>query len=747
MRFQFQQAEERGRRARFYGKKARACFRKLVNRPRVEILESRRLLSVVVNEYSLSGGPIAQGIVSGSDGNLWFTEPNAARIVEINPSTHAVTGFPVPTANGSPEQITEGPDDNLWFTEADGNKIGRFNLTTHIVTEFPVPTANSFPVGITTGPDGNLWFTEERSNRIGEINPTTHAISDFPTPTSMSNPLSITTGPDGNLWFTESNRVEIGRINPTTHVITEFPINQQLAPLGGITAGPDGNLWFADAGSNSIGRINPTTQAITLFPITATARALPNGITAGPAGNLWFTEQLGNNVGEINPATGAITEFPVPTSMVEPEEITAGPDGNLWFTEMGYIDFNLANYPSFSNIGQVVIAAAHTSDLALSGAAPSSIASGSNVTYSLTVKNNGSGDATGVKLTDTLPMDVTFVSATGGVTPSSNMLTFTIGTLASGASTNLSIVVTPNVPGNFTDTAQVVMDQYDPTPNDNNVTLSTNVTSAGADLALSGTPSPNPVNFGNNLTYTLTVKNEGGAEATGVKLTDSLPSGVTFVSATGGVMPDPQGNLTFALPNLAPGATTTVTIVVTGPQETGTKGQGLTDYARVSMDQTDPTPADNSTTVYATAFGESGTGCRGQTTVLLLKVPDPADAAWAQNINDYRLVDLNGSRRTVLLKSARYDAATGTVTLKPLHQQNLHRLYELTVIGAGGGGQNAGATGPTDDQAGSGGLGGNLVILITIADLIDRGTSPASVRNYNLILHAQRLEMKRLGLE
>ena len=43
------------------------------------------------------------------------------------------------------------------------------NPTTHAVTEFPVPTAGSSPFGITTGPDGNLWFTENSANQIGRL--------------------------------------------------------------------------------------------------------------------------------------------------------------------------------------------------------------------------------------------------------------------------------------------------------------------------------------------------------------------------------------------------------------------------------------------------------------------------------------------------------------------------------------------------------------------------------------------------
>jgi hypothetical protein len=86
------------------------------------------------------------------------------------------------------------------------------------------------------------------------------------------------------------------------------------------------------------------------------------------------------------------------------------------------------------------------------------------------------------------------------------------------------------------------------------------------------------------------------------------------------------------------------------------------------------------------------------------------------------------------------------VTLKALHQQNMHRLYRLTVIGAGERGENDPATGPEDARSVSGDPRGNIVILIGIQDLANKGKSPASLRNYKLILRAQHQEMKRLGL-
>ena len=80
------------------------------------------------------------------------------------------------------------------------------NPTTHAITEFTIPTANSKPYGIAAGPDGNLWFTDNGAGQIGTINPTTHAITEYPIPYTNTNPYGITAGPDGNLWFADYAR-------------------------------------------------------------------------------------------------------------------------------------------------------------------------------------------------------------------------------------------------------------------------------------------------------------------------------------------------------------------------------------------------------------------------------------------------------------------------------------------------------------------------------------------------------------
>ena len=109
----------------------------------------------------------------------------------------------------------------------------------------------------------------------------------------------------------------------------------------------------------------------------------------------------------------------------------------------------------------------------------------------------------------------------------------------------------------------------------------------GADLQVTKTDRPDPVTAGGTVTYTITVKNNGPDRAIGVRVTDTLPAGVTLVSASQGCTG--TTTVTCNVGNLASGETATITIAVRA-RTAGT----LTNTARVDSNQpVDPVAANN----------------------------------------------------------------------------------------------------------------------------------------------------------
>jgi virginiamycin B lyase len=75
-----------------------------------------------ITEYaSVASGPA--GITSGP-GGLWFASQGSGSIAQTTLSG-TITSYPLPSATSNPVGIVTGPDGNLWFTEYGGNKIGK----------------------------------------------------------------------------------------------------------------------------------------------------------------------------------------------------------------------------------------------------------------------------------------------------------------------------------------------------------------------------------------------------------------------------------------------------------------------------------------------------------------------------------------------------------------------------------------------------------------------------------------------
>jgi uncharacterized repeat protein (TIGR01451 family) len=136
----------------------------------------------------------------------------------------------------------------------------------------------------------------------------------------------------------------------------------------------------------------------------------------------------------------------------------------------------------------------------------------------------------------------------------------------------------------------------------------------GVDLATEKTDNPDPVEVGEQLVYTIKVTNQGTADATGVTVTDELPSSVDFVSASNGCSFN-QGNrsVTCSIGNLAAGASQSVQIRVR-PREDGK----LTNRATAAATENDVSPSNDRSTARTTVNQPgAAASCAGQAATIV----------------------------------------------------------------------------------------------------------------------------------
>ncbi|BAV96894.1 CARDB domain-containing protein [Lysobacter enzymogenes] len=233
-----------------------------------------------------------------------------------------------------------------------------------------------------------------------------------------------------------------------------------------------------------------------------------------------------------------------------------------------------------------------SADLAVVKTASSATpAIGTNVTFTITLTNNGPSAAAGVNVNDQLPAGYLFVSATPSVgTYNAGTGVWAVGALANGGSETLQIVATVLPTGPYANTATATSTTGDPTPG-NNTSTSTPTPVASADLAVTKTASNATPTVGTNVTFTVTVNNNGPSAAAGVNVTDQLPAGYTFVSATPSVGTYNAGTGVWAVGALASGANATLQIVAT-VRPTGP----YANTATATSTTTDPTPGNNTAT-------------------------------------------------------------------------------------------------------------------------------------------------------
>lgn len=361
----------------------------------------------------------------------------------------------------------------------------------------------------------------------------------------------------------------------------------------GMTDNPDPVI----IGSNLVYTITVTNNGPNLAKGVAVNQALPGSViyvsavssqgSIGQAGGL-VTCTLGNlDVG----ATASITVTVLPTApgAIASTATVASNDTDI--------------DPSNNSVTVLTTVFPPSTDLAVGIAgAPNPAVVGGTLTYTVSVTNNGPATATGVVLSNTLPVSVVLNSAIpsqGTVFIAGNVVICNLGSLTNAGSASVTLVVTPTAAGTVLATASVAGNQPDPLLVNNTYTLATTVGPA-ADLALSIVDTPDPVVVRSNLTYFVTVTNGGPNTATNVVVNQTLPGNISVVSVT-----VPQGtflrtgsSLLCNLGSLAVGANVTITVVVNS-SVIGT----LTTSATVTAGQSDPAPANNTATAASQVAG------------------------------------------------------------------------------------------------------------------------------------------------
>ena len=155
---------------------------------------------------------------------------------------------------------------------------------------------------------------------------------------------------------------------------------------------------------------------------------------------------------------------------------------------------------------------------------------GDEITYTITVRNNGPDNSTNIKVSEVLADNFKFISANAskGYYDLTNGV-WAVGNLTNNETAKLVITVKIVKTGFIQNNVSVNGTGFDPNVTNNNATVNITVPQT-ADLSVVKIVNVDRVSVGNRITYTIVVKNNGPDTALDVYVVDKLSDALKFVS-------------------------------------------------------------------------------------------------------------------------------------------------------------------------------------------------------------------------
>jgi uncharacterized repeat protein (TIGR01451 family) len=330
-----------------------------------------------------------------------------------------------------------------------------------------------------------------------------------------------------------------------TNTATVRQLNQQEVSLLNNT----GSVIVAVAGldigvSKIVNNYEPNTNDVIVYTIAVTnfgpsaatgvqvTDSLPVGVTYSSHGTSAGTYNNGTGLWDIgNLGIGSVA------TLVVTAQVNSGTAGSVITNTARLTAVDQADYNPANNVSSAIIRV-QSADLTIGKSVDKAMANELDlVSFTVSLTNKGPSAATGVTVSDVLPAGLTYSSYSTLYGTYNNVSgVWSVGTVASGAVATLTLSATVNAGtiGNvITNIAAITSSQqFDPDSANHSATAKVTVINARLSMSKSSAVSESPLYFGDTITYTVVVTNEGNISQTGLTVTDPVPTGATFVSSS-----------------------------------------------------------------------------------------------------------------------------------------------------------------------------------------------------------------------
>ncbi|MCW3467174.1 DUF7927 domain-containing protein [Chitinophaga nivalis] len=625
------------------------------------------------------------------------------------------------------------------------------NATTNITVDAGINISKSGPAAISAGQQ--ITYTVLVSNS-GPSNATNVAITDnvpaqiqnvtwTAVPSGTGTSVSATTGTGsvnvtGNIPAGGGNTITItihGTVDPAftgtvNNIATAVPPGEPpvVTPPTTTEVTKDPAIRIAKSGPDNISAGAPVTYTIDVTnsgPSNATGVVIADNVPAGLQNVTWTAATNGTGT-TVSAASGT-------GSINITGDIPAGNGNSIRLTIQGTVDpaftGTLVNTATAAAPGKTPATSTKNTtvtndpNVRITKNAPAAIAAGQPITYTIVVENDGPSNATGVAIADNIPagiQNVTWVANTTGTgtiaSPNSGTGNVNItGDIPAGAGNVITIEVKGTVNPALTD-ATLVNTATATVPGKTPATSTTNTAvDKVSDLKIvkSG---PQQVVAGQQVTYNITVTNDGPGDVVAATINDVVPAAIrnvtwtatangsgTTISAAAG-----NGNNIALTGNIPASDANSITLVVTGQLDPAFTGTQISNTATATPPPgtDDPTPATSNVTSNVTK----------ETDLVIVKT-GPANKGAGQAIT-YRLEITNNGLSDV----------TGA-TIQDIIPAAINGITFTTATNGTASVSNSNLSGHTLNITGNIAAGTGNSIIVDINGTVDAGTPAGDITN------------------
>jgi streptogramin lyase len=222
---------------------------------------------------------VGTGLTMDNSGNLWVPTSQSNKVVKFIPQTEQFVSYDIPTPQAEPVGIITDSQGNVWFTEAIG-KIAKIDVNSGNITEYAPKNGQQAldePTAIFEDPNnpGTLYISEHTAHTVTAFNTLLGTFHRYPTLNEAGLPFGMAMDNYGNLWVAEHQIDKMAVLDPRTGANKEANIPITGSFIQWITSDDSGRIWFAAQQGNGLGSVSITAKP------SSSPLALANGTAAG----------------------------------------------------------------------------------------------------------------------------------------------------------------------------------------------------------------------------------------------------------------------------------------------------------------------------------------------------------------------------------------------------------------------------------------------------------------------------------